>query len=71
VPTPLTVSMPSIDTLYPRDLQNLLTRANIHMSNLVDSEYTPYVYHTYTGTGVPISKPVSPFAKEVQYIFSE
>jgi len=33
--------------------------------------YQGYVYPTYTNTGIPISQVVSPFAKEVQYIFSE
>src|SRR5215831_1949263 len=33
--------------------------------------YQGYVYPTYTSTGIPIKQVVSPFAKEVQYIFSE
>ena len=33
--------------------------------------YQGYVYPTYTDTGIPIKQAVSPFAKEVQYIFSE
>jgi gas vesicle protein len=30
--------MPSIETLYPTSLQNLITRANTYISNLVSSE---------------------------------
>jgi nitrite reductase (NO-forming) len=33
--------------------------------------YQGYLYHTYTNNGLPITQVVSPFAKEVQYIFSE
>jgi nitrite reductase (NO-forming) len=33
--------------------------------------YQGYVYPTYTDSGAKISQAVSPFAKEVQYIFSE
>jgi nitrite reductase (NO-forming) len=33
--------------------------------------YSGYVYPTYSDTGAKISQAVSPFAKEVQYIFSE
>jgi hypothetical protein len=32
------ISMPSIETLYPTSLQNLITRANTYISNLVSSE---------------------------------
>jgi hypothetical protein len=32
------ISMPSIETLYPTDMQNLITRANTYISNLVSSE---------------------------------
>ena len=33
--------------------------------------YQGYVYPTYTNAGLPIRQVVSPFAKEVQFIFSE
>jgi hypothetical protein len=32
------ISMPSIETLYPTDMQNLITRANTYISNVVSSE---------------------------------